>query len=161
MMKERAPCQLWIGQYDMMMPRCIVMNDVSPRIPATIHQIHHSDSWVPQIYIPDAITSHIPKIRLSSILQQSMSKKSTYIWGAHKKKVDDNISNRQLLLMQAMLLVGHGYCDQQNVSKEATSNILARCWLGQFGSVSGIEQLRNFSFVARTCEDEKYLEQKF
>ena len=131
MMKERVPYQVWIRQYEMMMPRCIVMNA------ATIHQIHHS--WVPQIYIPDAITSHIPKIRLSSILQQTMSKKSTYIWGAHKKKVDDNISNRQLLLMQAMLLVGHGYCDQQNVSKKVTSNILARCWLGQFGSVSGIE----------------------
>ena len=77
MMKERVPYQVWIRQYDMMMPRCIVMNA------ATIHQIHHS--WVPQIYIPDAITSHISKIRLSSILQQSMSKKPTYNWGANKE----------------------------------------------------------------------------
>ena len=68
-----------------------------------------------------------------------MSKKATYISGANKKKDDDNISNRQLLLTQAMLLVGHGCCEQQNMFKEATSNILARCWLGQFGSVSGIE----------------------
>ena len=114
MMKERVPYQVWIRQYDMMMPRCIVMNA------ATIHQIHHS--WVPQIYIPDAITSHISKIRLSSILQQTMSKKSTYIWGAHKKKDDDNISNKQLLLTQAMLLVSHGFCGQQNVLKEASTS---------------------------------------
>ena len=101
MMKERAPYQICIGQYDMMMPRCIVTNAVSAQIPAIMHQIHHSG--VPTIYIPDAITSHIFEIRLSSTLQQSMSKKATYIWGANKKKDDDNISNRQLLLMQARL----------------------------------------------------------
>ena len=61
MMKERAPYQVWIGQYDMMMPRCIVMNAISAQIPAMMHQIHHSR--VPQIYIPDAITSHIFEIR--------------------------------------------------------------------------------------------------
>ena len=116
-MKERAPCQVWIGQYDMMMPRCIVMNAVSAQIPAMMHQIHHS--WVPQIYTLDAITSHIFEIHLSSILQQSMSKKFTHIWGANKKKDDDDTSNRQLLLTQAMLLVGHGCCEQQNVSEEA------------------------------------------
>ena len=116
-MKESASYQVWIGQHDMMMPRCIVMNAVSAQIRAMMHQIHHS--WVPQIYILDAITSHIFEIHLSSILQQIMSKKSTYIWGANKKKDDDNISNRQLLLTQAMLLVGHGCCEQQNVSEEA------------------------------------------
>ena len=118
-MKESASYQVWIGQHDMMMPRCIVMNAVSAQIRAMMHQIHHS--WVPQIYILDSITSHIFEIHLSSILQQIMSKKSTYIWGANKKKDDDNISNRQLLLMQAMLLVGHGCCEHQIVFKEATS----------------------------------------
>ena len=136
-MKERAPYQVWIGQFDMMMPRCIVLNAVSAQILAMMHQIHHSG--VPQIYIIDAITSHIFEIRLSPILQQSMSKKATYIWGANKRKDNDDISNRQLLLTQAMLLVCYGCCEQQNVFKEATSNILVRCWLGQFGSVSGIE----------------------
>ena len=103
----------------MMMPRCIVMNAVSAQIPAMMYQIHHSG--VPQIYIPDAITSHIFEISLSSILQQSMSKKFTHIWGANKKKDDDDTSNRQLLLTQAMLLVGHGCCEHQIVFKEATS----------------------------------------
>ena len=119
MMKESASYQVWIGQHDMMMPRCIVMNAVSAQIPAMMHQIHHSG--VPQIYIPDAITSHIFEISLSSILQQSMSKKATYIWEANKNMDDDDISNRQLLLMQARLLVSPGFCEQQNVFKVATS----------------------------------------
>ena len=50
-------------------------------------------------------------------------------------KDDNDISNRQSLLTQAMLLVSHGFCEQQNVLKEATS----RFCLGQFGCVSGIE----------------------
>ena len=118
-MKESASYQVWIGQHDMMMPRCIVMNAVSAQIRAMMHQIHHS--WVPQIYILYAIVSHIFEIRLSSILQQSMSKKSTHIWGANKMKDDNDISNRQSLLMQARLLVSQGFCEQQNVFKVATS----------------------------------------
>ena len=118
-MKESASYQVWIGQHDMVMPRCIVMNAVSAQIPAMMHQIHHS--WVPQIYTLDAITSHIFEIHLSSILQQSMSKKATYIWEANKNMDDDDISNRQLLLMQARLLVSPGFCEQQNVFKVATS----------------------------------------
>ena len=95
------------------------MKAVLAQIPAMMYQIHHSR--VPQIYIPDAITSHIFEISLSSILQQSMSKKATYIWGANKNMDDDDISNSQLLLMQARLLVSPGFCEQQNVFKVATS----------------------------------------
>ena len=95
------------------------MKAVLAQIPAMMYQIHHSR--VPQIYIPDAITSHIFEISLSSILQQSMSKKATYIWEANKNMDDDDISNRQLLLMQARLLVSPGFCEQQNVFKVATS----------------------------------------
>ena len=50
-----------------------------------------------------------------------MSKKSTHIWGANEMKDDNDISNRQSLLTQAMLLVSQGFCEQQNVFKVATS----------------------------------------
>ena len=127
MMKERAPYQVWIGQYNMKMPRCIVMNA------ATIHQIHHS--WVPQIYIPDAITSHISKICLSSILQQSMSKKPTYNWGAKKwqhfkRAVTAEASHA---FGQPRILWAAKCVQSSNI------NILVKCCLGQFGSVLGIE----------------------
>ena len=36
-------------------------------------------------------------------------------------KDDNDISNRQSLLMQARLLVSQGFCEQQNVFKVATS----------------------------------------
>ena len=118
----KSALPVWIGQYDMMMPRCIVMIAVWARTPAKIHQIHHSR--VPQIYIPNFPMRSLV-IYLKYVYHLYCNKawaKSPNIFGEQIKKKDDkDPSNRQLLLMQARLLASPGFCEQQNVFKVATS----------------------------------------